>query len=205
EEVYGMLGALLGTLEVVATDDSSPLAPLQVERMRSAVKLCYRLQHQVEALLTLAADGLALRLHDVALRPLVEHALHGAVRGLSAPGVTLRLPTADDWGMQRVRVDPSRTDRMLQALTESLLAGLGQDGVLELAVHARGEHVELTLVGQPGTPLESKRQQHGEPTLEGSTLLTRAAQRLFEQLGGSCSVDATGLRLQIALCTSEAP
>ncbi|HEY6876777.1 MAG TPA: hypothetical protein VI299_02115, partial [Polyangiales bacterium] len=44
EEVYGMLGALLGTLEVIATDDQHPLSTVQSERMHGALRLGNALQ-----------------------------------------------------------------------------------------------------------------------------------------------------------------
>jgi hypothetical protein len=205
DDVYGMLGALLGTLEVVATDDAYPLAPAQAERMRSALRLCHGLQHQIEALLTLASDqlGSSLRCTNASVRALVEHAVRGAVRAFAAQGVQLRVVPDEGWE-QRVFVDSSRVDRMLKALAEALAASVGQDGVIEASVRRVGRHVALALTGQRGSE-PSRRVALGQATLATSQLLTRGAARLFELHGGGFTVDADQLNVHILLPTSEEP
>jgi hypothetical protein len=206
EEVYSMLGALLGTLEVVATDDVYPLAEPQVARVRSAVQLCHGLQHQLEALLTLAADDLpaGLRRTHSAVRPLVEHAVRGAVRGFAAQGVELQVPAGESWGSERVFIDSSRVDRMLKGLSETLAASVGKNGAVEVTIQPSVRHVAVVLTGHAGTALSTK-QLAGQPTLATSALLIRGATRLFELHGGGLTVDASRLLLHVLLPRSEAP
>lgn len=204
DDVYGLLGALLGTLEVVATDDVFPLATIQAERLRSAVRLCHGLQHQIEALLTLASDqlGESLKRTPVHVRALVEHAVRGAVRGFEADRVQLCLVPGDAWE-QRVLIDSSRVDRMLKAVTETLAASVGQEGILEASVCRAGRHVALVLLGRPGA--QPARAVPGQSTLANAQLLARGAARLFELHGGGLVVDAEQLRVQILLPASEEP
>ncbi|MDB4972397.1 MAG: hypothetical protein JWN48_738 [Myxococcaceae bacterium] len=206
EEVYGMLGALLGTLEVVATDDRSPLTQPQAARVASAVQLCHALQHQIEALLTLASDDLRerLRTRPMRVRPVVEHAARGAVRAFEARGVSLHLPEYEAWGQQRITVDSSRVDRMLKALVEALAASVGQDGALDVSVEESARHVALTFHGAVGT-LRPSKPLTPEPTLQRSDLLLRGAARLFELHGGSFSVDLAQLTMCVSLPLAEAP
>jgi hypothetical protein len=199
-----MLGALLGTLEVVATDDVAPLAALQAERVHSAVRLCHGLQHQLEALLTLAAEDLEQRLRRThsTMHALVEHAVRSAVRGFQADGVQLRLPEDDAWIQERVFIDVSRVDRMLKALAETLAASVGRGGAVEVSVQRGGAHVQLTLMGHVGTPHPGR--LGAPPTLASSQLLARGAARLMSLLGGACSVDVQQLHVQLRLPASEA-
>jgi len=201
EEVYGALGALLGTLEVIATDDAFPVAPVQGERLRSALALCQDLQHQIEALLTLSAEDLAERLRrsNTRMRPLVEHAVRGARHTFEALGVTLRLPAGNDWGRELVTIDSSRVDRTVRALTELLVAGVGRGGALSVEVHGRGRLVELALLG-------TRAAESGKPSgLPGALLLGRAATRLFELSGGAFSLDVERLAILISLPAAEVP
>jgi hypothetical protein len=198
DEVYGTLGALLGTLEVVATDDHHPLSAVQSERMRGALRLGTALQSQIEALLVLADQGLGGRLRrlHVALRPLVEHAVRGALRALQKDGVALVLPSAPDWGQQRVFIDSSRVDRTIRALTELLALRVGGGGVIEVSLENRSRQVSLTLRGRPDG--SNGKSPHGGLLLQG-------ARRLFELHGGALESDAGGLTLTISLPAAEAP
>lgn len=205
DDVYGMLGALLGTLEVVVTDDAFPLAAIQAERVRSALRLCHGLQHQIEALLALAGEhlGSSLRCTDASVRALVEHAVRSAVRGFAVHGVQLRVLPDDSWEQQRVYIDSSRVDRMLKALAETLAASVGQDGVIEASIRRVGRHIALVLLGHRGT--QPAHALLGQSTLASSQLLVRGATRLFEQHGGGLLVDAEQLRVQLLLPASEEP
>ena len=201
DEVYSALGALMGTLEVIDSDDVYPLAPVQSERLRSALALCQDLQHQVEALLTLSSEDLAERLRraNTRVRPLVEHAVRGARHTFETQGVTLRMPVGDDWGRELVNIDSSRVDRTVRALSERLAAGVGRGGTLTVEVHTRGALVELTLLG-------ARAQGSDKPAgLPGALLLGRAATRLFELSGGAFSLDVERLAIHISLPVAEAP
>lgn len=201
EEVYGALGALMGTLEVVATDDVDPVPPLQSERLRSALGLCYALQQQIEALLILSASDLEERLRPgtVRIRPLVEHAVRGARRAFETIGATLTLPPGDDWGRESTRIDSSRVDRTIRALTELLVTGVGRGGSIQTEVHRRGALVELSLLGaRAEPPLKTQ-------ALPGALLLSRAAARLFTLSGGAFSFDTERLAIHISLPLAEVP
>jgi hypothetical protein len=207
EEVYGALGALMGTLEVVATDDDHPVPSVQGERLRSALGLCFALQQQIEALLILSSNDLEERLRrgTVRVRPLVEHAVRGARRAFETVGVTLTMPTGDDWGSESTRIDSSRVDRTIRALTELLATGVGRGGSIRAEVHKRGSLVELSLLGaraeQPSRPSPVALL----PALPGAVLLSRAAARLFTLSGGAFSFDVERLAMHISLPVAEVP
>jgi hypothetical protein len=196
EEVYGTLGALLGTLEVIATDDHHPLSAVQSERMRGAIRLGNAMQAQIEALLMMADEQLGERLQraQLAMRPLIEHAVRGALRGFERSHVALVLPTGE-WGAQRVQIDSSRVDRSLRALAEVLAQRVGDGGVIEVLLDRRGHHVLLTLRGRAGA---------GSDVRKGSLVVT-GARRLFELHGGALDVGESGLTMAMLLPTSEAP
>lgn len=199
EEIYGTLGSLLGTLEVIATDDELPLAVVQAERVLSALRLCQGMQHQLEGLLTLACEDLEQRLRPTraTLRPLIEHAIRGALRSFEQAGVELQLPTSADWGSERVEIDASRVDRMLRALTETLLRAVGRGGSIAVALATLDGRVTLSLRGQVG-------QRAGQP-LAQAVLVARGASRLFALHGGSFTMSAEQLTLQVELPLAEAP
>ena len=199
DEVYGLLGALLGTLEVVATDEEQPVAPVQEERLRSALALCGRLQTYIESLLTLAGEDLGRRLRRAhcLVRPLVEHAVRGALRRFEAQAVSLRLPASAAWGEQRVYVDASRVDRALRGLAEALVDRVGEGGAIDLSVDRMGRHVVLVLRGR-------SRVDGGSRVIgPGTALLERAARHLLELHGGGLSLDPAQLALEVRLPASE--
>jgi hypothetical protein len=196
EEVYGTLGALLGTLEVIATDDHQPLSPQQAERMQGALRLGNGLQAQVEALLMLADEQLHERLSraQMAMRPLIEHAVRGALRSFEKAAVALVLPTGE-WGRERVRIDSSRVDRTLRALAEQLAARVGDGGVIEVGIQQRSGVVALTLRGRVGARDKPLR----------TSLVEAGARKLFALHGGALRIDDGGLIIEITLPASEAP
>lgn len=202
EEVYGALGALMGTLEVVATDDDHPVSPVQGERLQSALGLCFALQQQIEALLILSSSDLEERLRrgTVRIRPLVEHAVRGARRAFETVGVTLTMPAGDEWGRESTRIDSSRIDRTIRALTEVLIAGVGRGGSIQAEVHNRGSLVELSLLGA-----RAEQPPKSPPALPGALLLARAATRLFTLSGGAFSFDVERLAMHISLPLAEVP
>jgi len=193
DEVYGTLGALLGMLEVVATDDAYPIAPVQEHRLRCALELCTRLQTYLESLLTLASDDLPVRLRTTTcrVRPLVEHAVRGALRRLEARRVTLQVPEVSAWGHELVHIDAARVDRALRGLAEALADRVGEGGAVAVDVQRMGPHVILSLRGRPGPGATAG------PL--GSVLLERAARRLLELHGGALSVDPRQLTIELRL------
>lgn len=199
DEVYGLLGALLGTLEVVATDETHPVDKVQEDRLRSALALCGRLQTYIESLLTLSADDLERRLRrsHSPVRPLVEHAVRGAVRRFEAEDVSVRMPATPEWGEQRVFVDASRVDRALRALAESLADRVGAGGAIEVSVSRLDTHVVLALRGRARSDAGVRQPNPGVGLLE------RAARYLLELHGGGLSLDASRLGLEVRLPVSE--
>jgi hypothetical protein len=200
-EVYGALGALLGVLEVIATDEATPISPAQLTRIRSAFGIAQRLQQYVEALLTLAADDLEQRLRRAhcRTRPLVEHALRGALRAFEAYDVELRWPEHASWGDQTVFIDSSRVDRALSALVAALASCLGKGGAIEVEVTTVDSCAVLYLRGERGSELP-----RGPSPFE-SGLLERAFRRLLELQGGAFAVDFEQLRFEVALPLADEP
>ncbi len=211
DAVYGTLGALLGTLEVVATDDLEPIAARHAERLGSALRLCETLQHQMEVLLTLGAEDLAARLRRArcSLRPLLEHAVQGAKRCFAQHGVDLRMPAPGSWAEQAVLIDSSRVDRMVRVLTEALVASVGRGGTVAVSVQEVSKQLALELRGTRRTdahPAQARAPvQRAEDCPLASSLLARGARRLFELHSGGCDIDAEQLSVHICLPVAEAP
>lgn len=197
DEVYGTLGALLGMLEVVATDDGHPLAGVQIERLRGALAMGAQLETQIDALLILALSDLGQRLRRSVcrLRALVEHALRGALRATELADVQLVWPRRDDWGEERVSIDVSRVDRMLRALAEGLARSVGRGGSIAVAVERADEHVVLGLVGR-ASGLEAR-------ALTLPSLIDQAARRLFELHGGGLRLDGGRSAIEVVLPVME--
>ena len=200
-DVYGALGSLLGVLEVIATDEATPVSGAQLTRIRTALGIAQRLQQYVEALLTLAADDLPQRLRRAccSVRPMIEHAVRGGVRTTTGHQIALRWPADEHWGTERVQVDASRLDRALSALIGALAAGLGAGGVLSVEVRSDDEYVLLKVLGEPG-PLAPR-----APAPFDSGLLERACRRLLELQGGGFSLLGDALGFEVALPIAEEP
>lgn len=193
DEVYGALGALLGVLEVLATDDA--VSDTQLTRIRAAIGIGQRLQQLVEALLTLAADDLEarLRVRTSPLKPLVEHAVRGALRSVEGQELTLLWPPPERWAHLRIAVDASRLDRALAAMVSALASTLGRGGALEVAVEERSDGLCLELRGQHGTGVR--------PTVTPfeSGLLEGAFRKLLASHRGSCALDLSVSTLTVTL------
>ena len=210
EGMYATLGALLGTLEVIAADEHHPLDKVQVERLRSAGRLGRRLHHYLEAALILTDDDLGERLRRVrtSLRPLVEHALRGASRSCEAYAVKQHVIDDDAWNDTKVVVDASRVDRTLGAVIEALAVQVGYGGtiVVSLLPHS-GAQVVLSLHGQRATSLRVAPPAVGfgeDVSLFSSAMLCRAWTRLFALHGGELFVDSDGPSARVTLPTTEA-
>lgn len=201
DEVYGALGALLGTLEVVATDDAHPVPTIQGERVSSALRLAHRLERHVDALLMLADETLEqrLRLINHPLRSVMEHALRGALRSHRHADLSLSLPELAEWADLRVKVDGSRVDRVLRGLAELLLSRLGEGGGLFVTMRLHGAAVTLELLGRVGHAPASG--AAGDSAL----LLQRAGSRLFALHGGELRCELDRLQMLLTLPVSEAP
>jgi hypothetical protein len=199
DEVYGALGALLGTLEVLANDDAYPLAPVQREHLGTARRLGRRLEQQLDALLLLAAEDTAarVRMSRRPLRPLVEHALRGAVRGLADDSIALALPEPATFGELCVHVDASRVDRMLTALTEALADRVGAGGAIALTLEQGEREVALSLHGTRADRAPRRRPPYP------AALIERAARSLLSLHGGSLRCSLEQLVVQVTLPLAE--
>lgn len=209
EGMYATLGALLGTLEVIAADEHHPLDKVQVERLRSAGRLGRRLHHYLEAALILTDDDLGERMRRVrtSLRPLVEHALRGAIRSCEAYAVKQQVVEADAWSEVKVVVDASRVDRALGALIEALAVQVGYGGTIVVSIHPSPEQVVLSLHGQRATSMRVAPPALGfgeDVSLFSSSLLCRAWTRLFALHGGQLLVDSDGPSARVSLPMTEA-
>lgn len=193
-DVYEALGALLGMLEVIASDESA-LAPRQAEHVRTAIGCARRLEQYVDALLLLAAEDLPrrLKLGVSRLGPLLEHAARGAQRGLEANQVALRWPAREGWGNAYVRVDASRLDRTLAALIGALAKNARRASTLAVEVEARHDFVEVALRGEAGARVFA------------SGLLERACARLLELSGGRFALDPSVPGFALWLPRAETP
>lgn len=194
-EVYGTLGSLLGVLEVMATDET--LDAKQRARLDAARLYGDRLQRYVEALVTLAADDLrdGLRVAPCALRPLLEHAVRGALRPLAQKQLTVRWPSRDELDGQRVHLDASRFDRVLTGLLAQFGARLEHGAVLEIAVAERDETAFVSLRGKRFDPSASP---------SALLLLARALRRLLDLSGGSMAVDPQQTSVTFSLPLAKA-
>ena len=194
-EVYGTLGSLLGVLEVIAMDDA--LDAKQRARVDAARSYGQRLQRYVEALVTLAADDLSvgLRAAPCALRPLLEHAVSGALRALAEKQLSVRWPARDELDGQRVHLDASRFDRVLSAVFAQFAARLEHGGVLEIGVVERDANACVSLRGKGFDPSASP---------SALLLLARALRRLLESFGGSMSVDPQQTSVTFSLPLAKA-
>ena len=94
DEVYGMLGALLGMLEVLLLDVTDPLAPRQRRFLDEALRFGDKLRARVEAMvILLSAQGDEHhKAAEYSLRRLIDHAVRGASWSATEKGVALALP-----------------------------------------------------------------------------------------------------------------
>jgi hypothetical protein len=199
DELYGVLGALLGMLEVLSLDATDPLLPRQRRFVDEALRFGDKLRARVEAMVVLLSDERDAR-HapgDYALRRLIDHAVRGASWGASERGVALELPAPGAaWDEERLFIDPPRVDRALRGLTDALVAGVGERGRVELHVQVAGAQLGLELRGLPGERAQA------EP-LQVSALLLSAWQRVFALQGGSLTVDRDTFTARVQLPRRE--
>lgn len=195
DEVYGLLGALLGMLEVLSIDTVDPLVPRQAKLIADALRHGDMLRTRVEGLITLLSDPHDARCQPVpyGLRRLLDHAVRGATWSASDKGVSIVLPESGAWEQVVVAIDPARTDRALRAITDTLVAALGaQDQVVvRVQVDAESARLELAGVASAGRVRPALR--------ELSALLCAAWEQLFAQQGGSFAIDPEAMTVRIQL------
>jgi signal transduction histidine kinase len=193
DEVYSVLGALLGMLEVLSIDTQAPLTERQRRFVNDALRFGDMLRARVEALVTLFSDERDERYQPApyALRRLIDHSVRAASWAAAEKGVSIVLPPGDSAGTFLL-VDASRVDRALRSITDTLVSALGKDGQVLLRVEERAESVLLALSAGPVAPASS-------PALALSSIMLSAWSHLFRLQGGSMRVDAAALSVSIEL------
>jgi hypothetical protein len=198
DEVYGLLGALLGMLEVLSIDTVDPLVPRQHKLVADALHYGDMLRARVEGLITLFSDAHDARFKPVeySLRRLLDHAVRGATWSAADKGVSIVLPDSGDWEQVMVGIDPARTDRALRAITDTLVGALAaQDRVL-VRVQLSDDFVQVELSGVSDAAIK--------PALrELSAVLCAAWLRLFSMHGGGLSVQSETMTVQVRLPRRE--
>lgn len=192
DEVYSILGALLGMLEVLSIDTQTPLTERQRRFVNDALRFGDMLRARVEALVTLFSDEGDTRYQRApyALRRLIDHSVRAASWAAAEKGVSIVLPAGE--GGTFVLVDAARVDRALRSITDTLVSALGKDGEVVLRVEDRAESVLLALSAGP-------RAAASAPLLSLSTIMLSAWEHLFRLQGGSMRVDAGALAVSIEL------
>jgi signal transduction histidine kinase len=198
DEVFGLLGALLGMLEVLSLDVEDPLAPRQRRFLDEALRFGDRLRARVEAMVILLSDQRDQRFQRAAypLRRLIDHAVRGAGWSATEKGVGLELPAGGGWEDALLQIDAARVDRSLRGLTDALVSGVGQGGRVAVAVELEGPELCVTLRGYPGEAAQAG-------ALELSSLLVSAWEHVFALQGGSLRFDREAFTARVRLPRRE--
>jgi len=198
DEVYALLGALVGMLEVLSMDTVDPLVPRQRKLVADALRYGDMLRARVEGMITLCSDEHDLRFKPVEynLRRLLDHAVRGASWSAADKGVSIVLPEVGDWEEATVAIDPARVDRALRAITDTLVTALGTGDRVVVSVQLVDDLVQLELTGvSKGVP---------GPVLRGvSAVLCAAWQRLFSLHGGGLSIASEAMAVRVQLPRGE--
>jgi hypothetical protein len=194
DEVYSVLGALLGMLEVLSIDAQAPLTERQRRFVNDALRFGDMLRARVEALVTLFADERDPRFGRApyALRRLIDHSIRAASWAAAEKGVSIVLPAGERWEADLLLVDAARVDRALRAITDTLVAALGKDGQVVLRVEDGGDRVSLVLSAHADGALPAV-------SLSLSAILLSAWEHVFRLQGGSLRVDAGALSVFMEL------
>jgi hypothetical protein len=196
-ELHKLLGAMLGMLEVLASDLRHPLSERQRAWVAEAVRYGHMLKDRVDAVLLLANHGAAeerLRPAPVSLRRLVEHAVRGAAWEAEERKVRLILPSDDASFADTIVVDVQLVDRAVRSMTETLIL-LIAPGELEATVVHESDFVHIELRGQRDlgvTPAVFEDERASE-------LLCAAWQRVAELHRGSLLLDLSAGRIRLSL------
>jgi hypothetical protein len=184
DDVFGVLGALLGMLEVLSLEGEDRLAPRQRRFLDEALRFGDRLRSRVEAMVILLANQHDARFvrGEYPLRRLIDHAVRGAGWAATEQGVTLALPAGGGWEAELLHIDAARVDRAVRGLTDALVAGVGRGGRVEVAVELETAELCIVLRGSPGEAAHAG-------GLELSSLLVSAWQHVFAVQGGSLRLE----------------
>jgi hypothetical protein len=198
QELYRLLGRLLGTLEAMATDAQEPVEGRQRIWLQQALDSGHELKEHLEALAFLASPRPEERLARAPypVRRMVEHAVRAAGWQASERDVDLILPALERWAERNVNVDVRAIDRVIRGLCEHLVQRVGAGG-----------RVEVTLTEEEQGGLRIALQAEGERadvTPRGPSELLFAAWQCIAALhGGRLGLDVTGLSatLWLPLCS----
>ena len=198
DEVFGVLGALLGMLEVLSLDVDEPLAPRQRRFLDEALRFGDSLRARVEAMAILLSDQRDQRFSpaEYPLRRLIDHAVRGAGWSAKEKAVALELPGAGAWEGEPLQIDAARVDRALRGLTDALVAAVGHGGRVEVAVEVDGPELCISLCGSPGASAQAGK-------LEPSALLVSAWEHVFALQGGSLRLDREAFTARVRLPRKE--
>lgn len=198
DEVYSVLGALLGMLEVLSIDAVEPLTPRQRRFLDEALRFGDRLKARVEALVTLLSDENDERFKPSAypLRRLIDHAVRGACWAAKEKGVSLSLPASGGWENDSLSIDAARVDRALRGVTDTLVAAVGEHGRVEVRVLPAGAQCCIELRGFPDAQPEGV-------VLELSALLLSAWHHTFALQKGSLRLDRETFTARVELPRKE--
>jgi hypothetical protein len=149
QELYRLLGRLLGTLEAMATDNDTPVEGRQRQWLQEALDCGHELKEHVEALAFLAAPDAAARLNrsPYSVRRMVEHAVRAAGWQASERQVELRLPNLDAWAERMVEVDVRAMDRVIRGACEYLVLSLPRGGAVEVRLAQVQGALRIDLLG----------------------------------------------------------
>jgi hypothetical protein len=194
DEIYSVLGALLGMLEVLSIDAQAPLTERQRRFVNDALRFGDMLRARVEALVTLFADERDPRFQRApyALRRLIDHSIRAASWAAAEKGVSIVLPAGEGWEADLLLVDAARVDRALRAITDTLVAALGKDGQVVLRVEDAGDRVSLVLSAHADGAVPAV-------SLSLSAILLSAWEHVFRRQGGSLRVDTGALSVFMEL------
>lgn len=196
DDVLGLLGGLLGLLEVLSIDVREPLTTRQQSVMNDALKFGDRLRARIEAMVTLLGDERDPRYQpsDYSLRRLIDHAVRGANWTASEKGVRLVLPDTEAFGQETVRIDATRVDRAVRAITDALVAHLGRGHELLVEVSRDDRQVVIELRANSAEPLLP---------FDLPRLSVLAFERVFALHGGHMLVNRDKASVRIELARGE--
>jgi hypothetical protein len=154
DDVFALLGALLGMLEVLTIDAQEPLSARQQRVVNDALKLGDKLRSRVEAMVTLLSDDSDPRhpASDYPVQRLIDHAVRGANWSAAERGVHIALPAADALAKLSVRVDAARVDRALRAITDTLVQSMAAGSELHVSVTQADATISIQLFGRAKEP-----------------------------------------------------
>ncbi len=193
QEVFRLLGGVLGTLEALATDAQQPLEGRQRERLQQALDLGHELKDHIEALTFLAQGEVCDRLTiaPYSVRRMLEHAVRSAAWQASEHGVSLTLPPLEQWSERSVRVDVRALDRVIRGACEYLIGIVSRGGRVDVTVGAVQGGLQVDLRGESLKP--------GLVAKPPSELLHAAWRRLIELHGGRFALHGQQLHAELWL------